>query len=309
MRILVTGATGFVGACLARRMVQSGHEVSITVREQSDKWRIADMSADLRQHCCDLRDADAVSALVQKVKPDAVFHLATYGGFSFQRDSRTILEANFLGLANLVRACEKIDLDCFVNTGSSSEYGVKDHPMREDEVLEPLGDYGVTKAAASLFCRSEALLKQLPIVTLRLFSPYGPWDDPKRLIPYLIATAMRGEELRLSRPEYVRDFVYIDDVTTAYERVLATRVSPGEIINIGSGVQTSLGELVGHFGSLLPIPHCSWGAVPAKKVEPERWLADRSKAASLLGWQPEHDLNAGLAKTVSWMKEHSCYYQ
>lgn len=309
MKILVTGATGFVGACVVRRMLQLGHEVYATVREQSDRWRIADLQADLRLHCCDLRDADSVAGLVLEARPQAVFHCATYGGFSSQKDSNSIFQTNCLGSMNLVRACLEIDFPLFINTGSSSEYGVKDRPMREDDLLEPLGDYGVTKAATTLFCRSEAVTKGLPLVTLRIFSPYGPWDDPKRLVPYVISSLLQGRAPQLSRPESVRDYIHIDDVVGAYEMVLQASFKPGDIFNIGSGVQSSLGEVVSCISKILPGPQPAWGATASQRVEPVSWVADRTKAASVLGWRPATVLCNGLANTVAWMKDNIHYYQ
>jgi nucleoside-diphosphate-sugar epimerase len=308
MKILVTGATGFVGACLARRLVQLGHEVHAVVRETSNLWRIADLAGDLQTHCCDLRNQDTVAALVGQVRPEAVCHLATYGGFSSQKESGTIFQTNFIGTMNLVHACEKTELSCFINTGSSSEYGLKDRPMKEDDLLEPLGDYGVTKAATTLFCRSEAIAKKLPMVTLRLFSPYGPWDDPKRLVPYVVSSLLQGRVPALSSPAFVRDYIYIEDVVDAYLAALQAVVNPGGIYNVGSGVQTSLGELVSCISELLPQPEPVWGKTDPQRVEPVCWVADKSRIASALGWGSSIALRHGLAKTVAWMREHSRFY-
>jgi len=309
MRILVTGATGFVGSCVARRLVHLGHEVHAMVRETSDHWRIGDLGGDLRIHCCDLRDGDAVMTLVRQVRPEAVCHLATYGGFSFQKESSEIFQTNFVGTMNLVRACEKIDLSCFINTGSSSEYGLKDRPMEERDLLEPLGDYGVAKASTTLFCRSEAVEKGLPLVTLRIFSPYGPWDDPKRLVPYVIASLLQGSPPSLSNPAFVRDFIYIDDVVAAYLAVLRVKVEPGRIYNVGSGVQSTLGEVVSRISELLPHSPPVWGVTPPRKVEPSCWVADITQIRTDQGWEPTWGLYQGIAETVAWMKEHISFYR
>lgn len=313
MRVLVTGATGFVGSCLVRRLVDmnkeergmSPIEVHIFVRGKSDKWRIADLLGRVHSHQVDLRDADIVEKAVCKISPTVIYHLATYGGFNFQKDTPAILESNLTGTVNLIRACERIKFDYFINTGSSSEYGIKSHPMNESDMLKPVGDYGVSKAAATLFCQSRALEKGLPVITLRLFSPYGPWDDPQRLIPYVIKSLLRGESPHLSTPKSVRDFIYIDDVLDIFLKVIKVPVSTEAIYNVGAGVQYSIGEVVSVITDIIgngikPV----WGKVISQRPEPAFWLADIGKAGKELGWLPSRPLRAGLGKTIEWFKEN-----
>ncbi|GFO60910.1 CDP-abequose synthase [Geomonas silvestris] len=310
MTTLVTGATGFVGGALTRRLVELGREVHILTRAQSDTWRLAEIEDRVVRHVVDLSDAATLERVVAEVKPQIVYHLATYGGFASQRDTDAIFAANLTGTMNLLRACEKVGFDCFVNTGSSSEYGTKKEPMREADIPEPLGDYGVSKVAASLHCRSEALQKGLPVVTLRLFSPYGPWDDPKRFIPYLLATLLRGETPRLSTPLSVRDWVYIDDVLDLYLKTDELAKLRGEIINVGSGSQSSLGEVAALAERLAGTGASAvWGGVAAQRVEPTCWVADIGKAKALLDWEPQTGLTEGLEKTVDWMRGHLSLYR
>jgi nucleoside-diphosphate-sugar epimerase len=124
MRVLVTGATGFVGSCLTRRLVDLNYDVHIFTRSNSNKWRVEDLLGRVAEHEVDLRDAGNVATLVAKIAPAIVCHLATHGGFAFQKNPTVIMESNLIGTINLLRACEKTGFDCFINTGSSSEYGV-----------------------------------------------------------------------------------------------------------------------------------------------------------------------------------------
>lgn len=308
--VLVTGATGFVGSCLVRRLVREGYEVHILVRRDSNRWRIADLSGRMVEHLCDLKDAAVVTACIEAVRPEVICHLATYGGFASQQENRTIVEANLLGTMNLLRACEQSGFRLFINTGSSSEYGEKHHPMREDELPEPLGDYGVTKAAATLFCQAEALTKGLPVVTLRLFSPFGPWDDPQRLIPFAAACLLAGESPQLASPHSVRDYVYIADVVDCYLSLIRRkdRVVTG-IFNVGSGRQSTIGEVVSLLEELAGSGvRARWGERPSARPEPAVWVADVGKARDLLGWAPQTSLQEGLATTLMWIRQNlNCY--
>lgn len=309
MRVLITGATGFVGACLARRFLKLGHEVHVFVRPESSMWRIADVAEELILHHIDLRDAQLVNRAVIAIKPEYIFHLATYGGFSFQQNIDSIYASNLLGTINLVHACEKAGFDLFVNTGSSSEYGLKLPPMKECDILEPVGDYAVSKAAATLFCRSEASQKELPIITLRVFSPYGPWDDPKRLIPYVISSLLNKKGPALSNPASVRDYIFIDDVIEAYFAVMVAPVIPGAIYNVGSGRQTSIGDVVTKItiaigNGIAPV----WGVRENQRPEPASWLADINALKFHCNWQPATSLDDGLQNTIDWMKANLSGY-
>lgn len=309
MKVLVTGATGFVGACLARRLLGLGHEVHIFVRLESNKWRIADIIHDLIIHVVDLQDAPAVEQAVTAIKPECIFHLATYGGFSFQQNVTSIYAANLLGTINLVHACEKTGFKCFINTGSSSEYGLKLQPMKESDLLEPQGDYAVSKAAATLFCRSEAMQKCLPVISLRIFSPYGPWDDPKRLIPYVMSSLLNAMAPALSDPLSVRDYIFIDDAVDAYLAVMAASIVPGAIYNVGSGRQTGIGEVVGKIvtkieSAVSPV----WGTREKQRPEPVKWEADIRMLESHCNWKPLVSLDDGLQITIDWMKNNLSSY-
>ncbi|MBI5657237.1 MAG: NAD-dependent epimerase/dehydratase family protein [Geobacter sp.] len=311
MRVLVTGATGFVGACLARRLVETGYDLHIMTRHDSNRWRIADLAGRLTEHGCDLRDAAMVESCVAAIEPEVVCHLATYGGFATQQGGREIVEANLLGTMNLVRSCEKSGVRLIINTGSSSEYGPKNHPLQEDDLPEPVGDYGVTKLAATLFCQSEAATRGVPVVTLRLFSPYGPWDDPRRLIPYAAAALLAGEPPHLASPDSVRDYVYIDDVLDCYMMLVEGRAQPAAgIYNVGSGRQSSIGEVVAELERLAGTGIGSlWGERAAARPEPTHWVADIARARDQLGWEPQVPLHEGLARTVAWLSRHLHLYR
>jgi nucleoside-diphosphate-sugar epimerase len=196
-----------------------------------------------------------------------------------------------------------------VNTGSSSEYGIKDSAIHESALLEPVTEYGVSKAAATLFCQSYAAAYSLPIVTLRLFSPYGRYEQKSRLVPSVILDVLQKINPRISSRRFVRDFIYIDDVLEAYESALSLRKPSGEIFNIGSGRQYSVGDVADGIIKILGNEVTYETGIPqAWKNEPAFWQADIQKAKSELHWEPEYSLERGLAATVDWFKAHKGLY-
>lgn len=307
-KIFVTGATGFVGSWLVRKLVENGEDVSIIVRNKKLTNRLLDIESKLHIYQGDLQSA-SLDTIIDSIKPTIVFHLAAHGALPSQQITITdLIETNLKGLIRLLTSVKRYPLDLFVNTGSSSEYGTKDIPMKESDVLQPINDYGFSKAASTLYCQKNALTEQLPIITLRLFSPYGYGDDEKRLIPFVIKKALANESISLSSKNNVRDFIYIEDVIAAYVQTMQRKISPGEIINVGSGKQHSIYDIVkqiveisGSTSKLL------WGDMPkqARQVEPKIWQADVSKAKKRLNWKPTYSLEQGLEKTIQQYKNNS----
>src|SRR5207247_2954820 len=136
--------------------------------------------AALRLQAAVAADGERLPQVVRQIRTDWVFHLAVHGAYSWQTDLGQMVRTNILGTINLVGACVATGFEGFVNTGSSSEYGFKDHAPAETEALQPNSHYAVTKASATLFCRYTAESRRLRLPPLRLSSIYGPWEEPGR---------------------------------------------------------------------------------------------------------------------------------
>ncbi len=302
---LVTGAGGFVGANLLRRLLGDGYRVTGVLQPGGDPWRVAGLEDQARLVEVDLLDDEAVGRLVHDARPDRVFHLAAYGAYSWQQDVRRMMATNVRGTVALVEACREVDCEAFVHAGSSSEYGFKDHAPSEDEAIEPNSPYAVSKAAATMLCRQTARTDGFPAITLRLYSVFGRYEDPRRLVPALVARALRGELPPLVNPDVARDFVWVDDATEAF--VLAAEQADdrrGAVYNVGTGVQTTVGDLVERARAVLDVKaEPAWGSMAERTWDTTCWVADVSRIASELGWKPQTDLGEGLARTSAWLQD------
>jgi nucleoside-diphosphate-sugar epimerase len=308
-KVFITGASGFIGSNLTRRSLDKGAEVFINIRKTSDIWRIRDILDEVNIIPVDITEYDKLKDSLKEIRPDIIFHTATYGGSGEQKNTEKIVETNIIGTVNLVRSCRDINVNLFVNTGSSSEYGIKDTAMTESCLLEPVTEYGASKAAATLYCQTIAVTENLPIVTLRLFSPYGRYEQKSRLVPSVVLAVLQKINPRIASRQFVRDFIFIDDVLDAYEAVIDIKNTSGKIFNIGSGQQHSVGEtvdlIIGLIGNAVTY---EIGMPQVWKNEPLFWQADIQRAKSELDWEPKYSLGKGLAATIDWFTVNKGLY-
>ncbi len=260
------------------------------------------MREDVRLIGADLHDAGSVEQAVRSARPDWIFHLAAFGAYPHQSDLPTIARTNIWGTMHLVEAALKVGFETLANAGSSSEYGYKQHAPGEDEHIDPNSYYAWAKASATMFCRHTASMRDVHIPTLRLYSVYGPYEQPGRLMPGLIAAGLRGTLPPLVDPGVARDYVHVDDVVEAFVRVAEHRsAEPGAVYNVGTGTQTTLAQVVEVARRRLGVreePH--WGSMPRRAWDTDVWVSDSAKIARELGWRPATTLADGFGRFVDW---------
>jgi nucleoside-diphosphate-sugar epimerase len=305
-RVIITGASGFVGANLVRRLLHDGHETHLLLRPSHQSWRLEEIAGDVRVHQADLEDGESVRRAVMAARPDWVFHLAAYGAYPGQTGLSRMVSTNLMGCAALLDACAETGVETFLHTGSSSEYGFKNHAAVEDEVLEPNSHYAITKAAATHYCQWAARTRNLNVVTTRLYSIYGPFEEPGRLIPTLILHGRRGMLPPLASPRIARDFVFVDDAVMAMLQVAAAPSIPrGAIYNICGGVQSTLADVVEVARKLMGISADPvWSTMPDRSWDTDRWVGSPQRIEREIGWRAQTTLEEGLKQTVRWFKEH-----
>jgi nucleoside-diphosphate-sugar epimerase len=304
IRVLITGATGFIGSHLAERLLAEEAEVTLAVEPGVSKANIASILDKVRVHEVDLRDDQAVRQLVRECQPRKVYHLAAVGVTEPGVDPRSAVQVNVIGTLNLLEALRERNCDCFVNTGTCYEYGHNTPPMHEDQMVDPINAYAASKSAAWLFCNMYHRTRSFPAVTVRPFTIYGPRQSPRALIPQTILSALRGEDFEMTGGKQTRDFTYVEDVVEGYLRASLSEEAIGQTINLGAGEEHAIKDVVLKVLELMGKPVKPLiGALPYRPREIWRLYADSSKARELLGWQPQISLEEGLRKTIAWYSE------
>lgn len=301
-RVLVTGGAGFIGANLIYKLLTLNCDINLLVRPSTDLWRLKKILPRLKVHEIDISDKQNLTKKIARINPQAIIHLATYSQYRNQEDFEQMVETNIKGTLNLLIASKNVDYDVFINTGSSSEYGIKNRPMKETDLLEPISFYAATKASATLLCQVFSREYKKPIVTLRPFSVYGPFEDESRFIPTIIKAIIKNKSIKLTSGNQRRDFIYMDDLVDIYVKTLSRGEKlSGQILNMGTGIEYTNDEVV---QTLFKITgkkvRIEKGAYPERLWDTSHWVSDISKTKRLLNWKPKFTLEDGLRYTYNW---------
>ncbi|WP_018900902.1 NAD-dependent epimerase/dehydratase family protein [Rhizobium sp. 2MFCol3.1] len=300
--ILVTGASGFVGANLFHLIAKYRSDVFAVVQREKN-WRLQDVP-NHQIAAVDLNDENAVKNLIDGTTPKTVFNCVAYGAYSFEKDASLIYETNFLSTTRMVAMLANRPFSAFVHAGSSSEYGNNCAGPREEDPCAPNSDYAVSKVAVSNYLNYMGKHKHFPCVNLRLYSVYGPLEDTSRLMPSLVREASAGHWPPLVDPRTSRDFVYVEDVCIAFI-LAATKMNPslfGESINIGSGKKTTIADLVEIAKDAFSVPDSpAYNSMDARSWDLQNWFSNPEKADRAIGWRAEITLETGLKRLSEWM--------
>lgn len=303
--IFVFGASGFIGANLFETLLRHRRDCYAITHDTRGAWRLKLLATpDENILYGDILFRNSLRELFRKYQPGTIFDLSAYGAYSKQDNASLIYETNVLGLVNILEECPAVS--AYVHSGTSSEYGLScDDPDEEDPLL-PNSHYAASKVSAGYILKYYGKCRKIPCVNLRLFSIYGPWEEPDRLIPQLIYKAKQGQWPPLVAPQISRDFLYVADAVEAFVNA-AVNMNPalhGESINIASAKQTTLKELVGLAADLFQVPEPpAWGSMPNRNWDLERWRGNFEKAKRAIGWEPKVDLRQGLLHTAKWQEE------
>ena len=306
--IFITGATGFIGSHVLKRLIKEGCNVHISIRLDSSLWRIEEFKNDFTSHKIDLTDFEAIRSLIKQIKPDVIFHLAAYGVDYRQQNIYRAIDINITASVNLFEAFLANNGHRFIHTGTCLEYGHKNVPVSEFDVSVPTGIYGATKTSSVHILSSMTnSMDSGKLIILRPFGVFGEYEGIHKFIPQVIDKLTNENPVQMTLGEQIRDYIYIDDLIDAY--ILASTVplkNKVEIINIGSGKGIAMKDLAlmisNHLGASDEL--LQFGALPYRPDEMMYLVANVNRAKSLLAWESKLSIEKGLEYTINWYSQN-----
>lgn len=310
-RVLVTGAGGFIGGHLVRRLVRDGARVRALVRYNSRDehgtldWFPPETTADVEVILGDLRDLESADRAV--AGNEVVLHLGAQIAIPYSYvNPRDFFETNVLGSLNVAQAALKHAVSRVVHTSTSEVYGTaRQIPITEDHPLEPQSPYAASKLGADKLMDSYHRSFELPVAILRPFNTFGPHQSARAVIPTIISQALRGDVLRLGSLDPRRDLTFVTDTVDGFVRAATSPEAVGRTVQLGTGHDVSVGDIVDTVARL--VGKDLTVEQDPDRVRPEgsevmRLIASPKLAGELLGWSARIDLEEGLRTTIEWIE-------
>lgn len=325
-KVLITGGAGFIGSHLAEYLLSKSCEVKVLDQYSSMGMRgwIDTLPSDVRSGIeyigSDIRDPFAVKGAMKGI--DIVFHLAALIAIPYSYTApQSYVETNITGTLNVLQAARDLDIDRVIHTSTSEVYGSAQYvPIDENHPLVGQSPYSASKIAADQLAISFHRSFELAVSVIRPFNTYGPRQSCRAIIPTIITQILSGtKEIKLGSLEPTRDFSFVQDTVRGFWELSQESKTIGEVINIGSGFEISIGLLAKKISEIMQADIVEITSDPQRirpnRSEVQRLFADVSKASETFNWKPEYGGHEGffrgLAKTVSWFqdKKNLRYYQ
>ncbi len=317
MKILITGAGGFIGSHLTEYLVQNGYSVRAFVRYNSaNKYGWLEKSkfkTDIEIFTGDIRDYDSVYNAVKGC--EAVFHLAALIGIPYSYYTPLgYLKTNLIGTYNILESAKNLKIDNILITSTSEVYGTAQYvPIDEKHPLIAQSPYSATKIAADMLSLSYFYSYGLPVKIVRPFNTYGPRQSSRAIIPTIITQLLSDKrDILLGNLFPTRDLTFVEDTVKAYLEILKTDDFIGEVVNIGMNKEISVKELVIKISQIIGKDvniMTDNNRIRPIKSEVKRLLCDNSKLISKTFWKPDFNIETGLEKTVEWIKDNLDFYK
>ncbi len=317
MKVLITGAGGFIGSHLVEESVRKGHDVRAFVHyNSSNRWgwlETTDVKNEIEVVSGDIRDFDSVKSAAQNV--DIIFHLAALIGIPYSYVSPlAYIRTNIEGTYNILQAArESENIQQVLVTSTSETYGTAQYvPIDENHPMVGQSPYSATKIAADQLAISFFRSFSLPVKIVRPFNTYGPRQSARAIIPTVITQILSGKkQIHLGNVHPTRDLTFVKDTVSGFWAIAGSGKLLGEVTNIGMNEEISILNLVNKITSLMNTDIeiiSETQRVRPRKSEVERLWCDNKKILNNTHWHPNYDLDSGLRETISWFeKYHSLY--
>ncbi len=304
MRVLLTGAAGFIGSHVARIAVAEGHEVMALVRPGRSLRRLEGVRDRLRLLEGDLREAPALEAPLRNFVPDLCLHLAWYAepgrARLWARENLDCLTGSLV----LLRLLRDAGCSRLVIAGTSTEYDASAGCLSETNPIRPANLYSAAKHSLYLTASQLDDRGGWSVAGARIFSVFGPWEDPRRLVPFVISKLLVGEECELTHGEQIRDYSHVEDVANALWAIAKSPLVGA--VNVGSSQPVSVASVAERLGDLLGRRDLlRFGVRHAPSDDPPFVVAGTDRLRNEVGWRPRYDLDSGLAHTVAWWRSRA----
>ncbi len=317
-KVLVTGAGGFIGSHLVERLAAEGAQVRAFVRYNSRadvgllNLAPPEMRSQLEIIGGDLRDEHAIRKAVEGCQ--VVLHLGALISIPYSYYHPVeVAQTNVIGTLNVLTACREAGVERLVHTSTSEVYGTaRQVPISEAHPLQGQSPYSASKIGADKLAESFHCAFGLPVVTLRPFNTYGPRQSARAVIPAVITQALTQPVIKLGNINTTRDFTFVQDTVRGFMLAAQTPGVEGKTINLGTGSEIRIGELVEKIVAKVNRPveiQVEEERLRPKASEVYRLLSDNAQARETLGWQPETDLDSGLDHTIQWIGQHLDLYR
>lgn len=318
VRVLVTGAGGFIGSHLAETLVRQGARVRALVHYNSrNDWGLLELlPEDLKRQvevvAGDITDPFGVFRAMADC--EVVFHLAALIAIPYSYIAPAhYVAVNCGGTLNLLEAARQQQVRRFIHTSTSETYGTAQYtPIDEDHPLKGQSPYSASKIGADKLAESYFLSFGTPVATIRPFNTYGPRQSARAVIPTIISQALTGEVIRLGSLTPVRDLNFVSDTVAGFLKVAESDAAVGQVINVGSGRSVSIGQLARTIIDLMGGRHeivCEEERVRPEASEVMELLCNYDRAEKLTGWRPEVSLHEGLSRTISFIRDNLARYK
>ena len=297
IKLLVIGGTGFIGHHLLKEAKIKGWIVSsLSLREPIVSRKISDV----KYFFNDLNHEINIKNIFSE-NFDYIVNLSGYiNHISFFEGGDNVISEHFDNVRNIVKVINRDDLKCFINIGSSDEYGGSTSPQNENLREQCISPYSFGKTASTHFLEMLSRTESFPCCTLRLFLTYGPGQNDNRFIPQVIKGCIENKNFPTSLGEQLRDFCYVDDVVNAIIIALKSKIVLGNIYNLASGKPISIRHIIERIQLKIKSGKPEFGKLPYRNGENMELYADTTKIKNDLNWVPKISLEEGIEKTIRW---------